>query len=88
MGGAEITPKETPVLVKEKILDGKLKNEIDYSIKPKSEQAYLAHEWSKTGMTAEDIIKRLYKKDYESGNVKLESLKRNLRRLKEAYPQQ
>nr|WP_319396113.1 hypothetical protein [uncultured Desulfobacter sp.] len=64
------------------------KKEIDYSLKTKSEQALLAHAWSKSGMTADEIIERLYKKEYESGCVEKESLKRKLRRLKEGFPQQ
>jgi len=63
-------------------------NDIDYSLKARSEQAYLAHEWAKSGMTAENIIKRLFKRDYKNGIVKTESLERRLRRLKNDFPQQ
>jgi len=59
------------------------KKTVDYSQKTKEERKALVNAWFEKGVTRRDIAKLLFKDDFESGRILLESLIKRVARLKE-----
>ncbi|MBT4199404.1 hypothetical protein [Desulfobacula sp.] len=60
----------------------KIEKPIDYSLKTKNEQAELVRRWKEEKKTRREIAILLFKKEYENGYIKIETLMKRVDRLK------